>query len=165
VFAYVNPQDSVSAAFAQSADNFLQEVVTRAQRQLGATEGKLPAGEPIVNWRGAAKDLHLIAYKDGRIAVVDRDTTSVVTAASLLAHAIDSMSTIGELEWSADSARDSVRFDIAFVRPILDSAGHVTKATFRAAGRTGLFDPRSVGTTSPRAAGTDSASLPRCRTA
>ena len=39
------------------------------------------------------------------------------------------MPTLGQLVWSADSARDSVRFDIAFVRPVFDSAGHVGMPT------------------------------------
>lgn len=126
VYAYVDLQDSVSASFAQSADNFLQEVVNGTQHQLGASGGRLPVGEPAVNWRGVDVSLHLLAYKDGRIVVVHRDTISeVAAAASLIARALDSMSTVGQLEWSADSTRDSVRLDIAFVRPVLDSAGHV----------------------------------------
>jgi hypothetical protein len=120
----------VSASFGESADNFLQDVVTTTQRKLGAPQGRLPVGEPVVNWRGVDKPLHLAAHKDGRIVVVDRDTDSVATqAASLFAHVIESMPALGQLEWSADSARDSVRFDIAFVTPVLDSAGHVHKAT------------------------------------
>jgi hypothetical protein len=127
VYAYVDPQDSVSASFAQSADNFLQEVVNRTQHQLGASGDRLPVGEPAVNWRGVDVSLHLVAYKDGRILVMHRDSSNVVAAAaSLVARALDSMSMPGQLEWeSADSARDSVRFDIAFVRPVIDSAGHV----------------------------------------
>lgn len=126
VYAYVDLQDSASIPFAQSADNFLQEVVNTVQRQLGSPEGKLPVGEPAVNWRGTDTPLHLVAHKDGRI-VVDRDSLGVATAAaaSLVARAIDSITMFGQLEWSADSARDSVRFDIAFVRPVIDSAGHV----------------------------------------
>ena len=124
VSAYVDLRDSVSADFAQTADNFMQDLVTTTQRQLGMTGNKLPVGEPAVNWRGEDKSLHLVAYKDGRIVVVDRDSIRLGTAAWLAARALDSMSTAGDLEWSADSARDSVRFDIAFVRPVLDSAGH-----------------------------------------
>ena len=114
----------MSAVFAMTADNFMQDLVTTTQRQLGMTGNKLPVGEPTVNWRGEDKSLHLVAYKDGRIVAVDRDSIRLGTAAWLAARALDSMSTAGDLEWSADSARDSVRFDIAFVRPVLDSAGH-----------------------------------------
>jgi len=126
VYAYVDLQDSVSVGFAQSADNFLQELATNTQRQLGASPNRLPVGEPAVNWRGVDVSLHLVAYKDGRIVVVHGDTISAVaTAASLVAKTLDGMSTIGQLDWSADSTRDSVRFDVAFVRPVFDSAGHV----------------------------------------
>jgi hypothetical protein len=126
VSAYVDLRDSVNVVFAQSADNFMQDLVTTMQRQLGMTGNKLPVGEPTVNWRSTGKSLHLVAYKDGRIVVVDRDSIGVGTAAWLASRAFDSISTAGDLEWSADSTRDSVRFDIAFVRPVLDSAGHVT---------------------------------------
>ena len=129
VYASVALDDPVSATFAQSADNFLQAMVDTAQRLLGASGGKLPVGEPAVSWHGVDKALHLVAYKDGRIVVLDRDSINVGTTAALLARAHGAMSTIGQLEWSADSARDSVRFHIAFNRPTLDSAGHVTKAT------------------------------------
>ena len=124
VYAYVDLRDSVSVAFAQSADNFMQDLVTTAQRQLGMRENKLPVGEPAVSWRTADKSLHLVAYKDGRIVVADRDSIRPGTTAWLGARALDSVSTVGQLEWSGDSARDSVRFDIAFIRPVLDSAGH-----------------------------------------
>ena len=67
----------------------------------------------------------------GRIVVVDRDSIRLGTAAWLGARALDSMTTAGELEWSADSMRDSVRFDIAFVRPVLDSAGQATMPRHR----------------------------------
>lgn len=134
VYAYVDLQDSVSASFAMSADNFLQEVVNKTQRQLGISGDRLPFGEPDVNWRGVDVSLHLVAYRDGRIVVLHRDSISVVaTAASLVARALDSMSTIGQLEWSDDATRDSVRFDIAFVRPVLDSAGHVEMPPHRRA--------------------------------
>lgn len=126
VYAYVDLQDSVSASFAQSADDFLQEIVDRTQHQLGASGNRLPAAEPAVNWRGVDVSLHLVAYKDGRIVAVHRDSVSgVAAAASLFARTLDSMSTRGMLDWSADSTRDSVRLDIAFVRPVFDSAGHV----------------------------------------
>jgi hypothetical protein len=78
--------------------------------------------------------LHLVAYKDGRVVIVRRDSISVVAAAaSLVAKALDSMSTLGQLEWSADSTRDSARFDVAFVRPVVDSAGHVGMPTHKRA--------------------------------
>lgn len=133
VSAYVDLRDSVSVVFAQTADNFMQDLVTTTQRQLGMTGNKLPVGEPAVNWRSNDKSLHLVAYKDGRIVVVDRDSIRTGTAAWLAARALDSMSTLGDLEWSADTARDSVRFDIAFVRPVLDSAGHVEMPRHRRA--------------------------------
>lgn len=132
VYAYVDLQDSVSASFAQSADNFLQEVVNKTQHQFGASADRLPVGEPAVNWRGVDVSLHLVAYKDGRIVVVHADSSNVIgAAATLFARALDSMPTLGQLVWSADSTRDSVRFDIAFVRPVLDSAGHVGMPTHK----------------------------------
>lgn len=134
VYAYVDPQDSVSASFAQSADNFLQELVNKTQHQFGISGDRLPYGEPDVNWRGVDVPLHLVAYKDGRIVVLHRDSISVVaTAAARVARALDSTSTVGQLEWSQDSTRDSVRFDIAFVRPLFDSAGNVAMPTHKRA--------------------------------
>ena len=125
VYAYVDLHDSVSASFGQSADDVLQEVVDRTQHQLGASGDRLPIGEPTVNWRSVDVPLQLVAHRDGRIVVVHRDSLSAVTAASLFARTLDSMSTRGMLDWSGDSTRDSVRFDITFVRPVIDSAGRV----------------------------------------
>jgi hypothetical protein len=51
--------------------------------------------------------------------------------AALMAQALTKTSTLGLLDWAAESARDSVRFDIALVRPWLDSAGHVSKPNFK----------------------------------
>jgi hypothetical protein len=42
VSAYVDLRDSVNVVFAQSADNFMQDLVTTMQRQLGMTGNKLP---------------------------------------------------------------------------------------------------------------------------
>ena len=55
VSAYVDLRDSVSAVFAMTADNFMQDLVTTTQRQLGMTGNKLPVGEPAVNWRGGTR--------------------------------------------------------------------------------------------------------------
>ena len=132
VYAHAHFDDKVSAAFAQSGDNFLQELVDRVQRQLGAAPGKLPVGEPAVTWRGAEDWLYLVAHKDGGIVIAAHDSIKPGSSASLFARAMDSVSTIGQLEWSADSARDSVRFHIAFDWPLLDSAGHVSKPSIDA---------------------------------
>lgn len=132
VYAYVDLKDSASVTFAQTADNFLQDLVTTTQRLLGAKGDTLPVGESAVNWRGVDSALHLVAYKkDGRIAVLHRDSIRVGTSALIAARALDSVWTPGQLEWSADSARDSVRFDIAFIRPYLDSAGHAAMPKHR----------------------------------
>jgi hypothetical protein len=42
VSAYVDLRDSVSVVFAQTADNFMQDLVTTTQRQLGMTETSCP---------------------------------------------------------------------------------------------------------------------------
>src|SRR5690348_17056376 len=132
VYAYVDLPDSVSASFGQSADDFLQEVVDGTQHRLGASGNRLPVGEPAVSWRGLDVSLHLVAYRNGGIVVVHRDSTSgVASAAALLARTVDSMSTRGQLDWSADTARDSVSFDIAFVRPVFDSTGRVEMPTHK----------------------------------
>jgi hypothetical protein len=124
VYGFVDPSDSVSGSFASSADNLLQELVIKAQTLLGAKANVLPSGEPTVTWRGVDLPLHLTAYRDGRI-VARAGPQPASTAASLMAKALDSISTAGVLDWSADSARDSIPFEIHFARPILDSAGHV----------------------------------------
>ena len=129
VYAHVHFDDKVSATFAHTGDNFLQELVDNVQRQLGAAAGRLPVGDPAVTWQVADEWLYLVAHKDGRILIVQRDSIKPASSAALFARALDSMSTIGQLDWSADSARDSVRFHITFTRPVVDSAGHVTKAT------------------------------------
>ena len=129
VYAHAHFDDKVSRTFAQTGDNFLQELVDRVQRLLGAAPGKLPVGEPAVTWNGAGEWLYLVAHKDGRIVIAARDSIKPASSAALFARALDSISTVGQLEWAADSARDSVRFHIAFDRPTLDSAGHVSKPT------------------------------------
>lgn len=63
-------------------------------------------------YRDVKGELHLVAYKAGRIVVVDRESIRLGTAAWLGERALDSMSTAGQLEWSADSMWDPVRFDI-----------------------------------------------------
>jgi hypothetical protein len=127
VYVYVEFRDSVSSTFANTADNFLQEVVDTAQRQLRASRGTLPVGEPAVTWRGIDRSLRLVAHKNGRVVVIDRDSIRAATAPALLARAVDDVSNLFLFEWSADSTSDSVRFDIVFVRPTPDSAGHVGK--------------------------------------
>jgi hypothetical protein len=125
VYAFVDLRDSVSSHFASSADNFLQELVLEAQSLLGAA-GTLPHGEPGIDWRGVDRSLRVTAFRDGR--VLPGDTTSG-SAAALMARALAKTSTLAMLDWTADSARDSVRFHIAFVRPLLDSVGRVSKPT------------------------------------
>jgi len=126
VYAFIDLSESVSGRFAMSADNLLQELVFTAHSLLGVAPATLPEGEPSITWQGVDASLHLTAFPDGRI--VSRDTT-VGTAAALLARALSKDSTMGLLDWSADTKRDSVRFDIAFGRPLLDSAGHVSSPT------------------------------------
>jgi len=128
VYAFVDLSEPVSSRFAASADNLLQEPVFAAHSLLGVAPATLPEGEPSITWHGVDSSLHLTAFPDGHI--VSRDTT-VGTAAALLARALSKDSTVGLLDWSADSARDSLRFDIALRRPTLDSAGHVSTPTFR----------------------------------
>jgi hypothetical protein len=128
VYAFVDLHDSVSSNFASTADNFLQDLVLEAQTLLVAAPGILPHGEPAIDWRGVDSTLRLTAFRDGR--VVPGDTTSR-TAAALMARALTKTSTVGLLDWTADSARDSIRFNIAFVRPWLDSAGRVSTPTAR----------------------------------
>ena len=126
VYAYVDLGDSVSQQFASSADNLLQELVLRAHPLLGATADVLPRGEPTVAWQNVDTPLQLIAYRDGRI-LPRMDRKSERSAAWVLARALDSMSTVGLLEWSAESKRDSISFNIAFMRPVLDSTGKVSR--------------------------------------
>lgn len=128
VYAFVDLSDSVGSRFAASADNLLQDLAFSAHSLLGVAPDILPQGEPRVDWRGIDAPLHLTAFRDGRI--VSRDTTAG-TAAALMAQALAKASTVGLLDWTENSARDSVRFDITFVRPWLDSAGHVSKPTFK----------------------------------
>lgn len=128
VYAFIDLSDFVSGRFAMSEDNLLQELVLTAHSLLGVASATLPEGEPSITWQGVDASLHLTAFPNGRI--VSRDTT-VGTAAALLARALSMDSTVGLLDWSADSTRDSVRFDIAFGRPLLDSARHVSTPTFR----------------------------------
>lgn len=128
VYAFIDLRDSVSGGFAVSADNLLQDFVLTAHSLLGVAPEVLPEGEPRITWQGIDAPLHLTAFRDGRI--VSRDTT-VGTAAALLAQALSKDFTVGLLDWSGDATRDSVRFDIAFGRPLLDSAGHVSTPTFR----------------------------------
>jgi len=128
VYAFVDLPDSVSSHFAATADNLLQELVLEAQTILGAAPGILPRGEPGIDWRGADGSLRVTAFRDGRVVPGD---TVTGTAAALMARALTKISTLGLLDWTADSARDSVRFEIAFVRPVLDSVGGVSKPTPR----------------------------------
>jgi hypothetical protein len=134
VYAFVDLADSVSAVFASTADNFMQELVLKTEALLGAKSNVLPKGDGRIDWLGIEPALPLTAFRDGRI-VARYQHQPVPTAAGLMATALDSISTVGMLEWSADSARDSIRFSIAFVRPVLDSGGHVTPMHLK---RTGL---------------------------
>ncbi|HXQ77558.1 MAG TPA: hypothetical protein VN797_05095 [Gemmatimonadaceae bacterium] len=134
VYAFVHFDDSVSTTLAATADNFLQELVFSAQKLLGMKGHVLPEGEPTVDWRGTEAPLSLTAYRDGRI-VPHNGTLARSSAAALMARALDSLSTAGLLEW-ADPLRDSVHIDIDFVRPTLDSAGHITKPKIE---RTGVL--------------------------
>lgn len=109
VYAFVDLSDPVGSHFAASADNLLQELAFRAHSLLGVAPERLPEGEPRVGWRGIDAPLHLTAFRDGRI--VSRDTTAG-TAAALMAQALTNVATVGLLDWTADSARDSVRFDV-----------------------------------------------------
>ena len=127
VYAFVDLSDSVGSRFAASADNLLQDLAFRAHSLLGVAPEILPQGEPRIDWRGIEARLHLTAFPDGRI--VSRDTTAG-TAAALMAQALATVSTVGLLDWT-EISRDSVRFDITFVRPWLDSVGHVSKPTFK----------------------------------
>jgi hypothetical protein len=126
VYASVLLHDSASARFGSSADNLLQESVIRAQRLLGARGNVVPNGEPIVSWHEVDAPLHIVAYRNGRITrrPITRGPDS--SAAALMATALDSVDVRGLLDWSADSARDSIAFDFAFSRPVLDSAGKIT---------------------------------------
>ena len=135
VYAFVHFNDSVSPTFAATADNFLQELVFSAQKLLGMKGQVLPDGEPSVDWRGTEAPLPLTAYPDGRIVAHD-STHARSSAAALMTRALERLSTAGLLEWSADSRRDSVNIDIKFVRPTLDSAGHVTNPKME---RTGVL--------------------------
>jgi hypothetical protein len=123
VYAFVDLRDSVSSHFASSADNFLQELVGEAQTLLGASSRTLPQGEPGIDWRGIDVSLRLTAFRDGRVVPGD---TIPGSAAALMARALTKTSTLGLLDWTAESARDSVRLDIAFVRPVVDSVGRVS---------------------------------------
>lgn len=125
--------DSASAAFASTADNLMQELVLKTQALLGAKSNVLPKGDGRVDWLGIEEVLPLIAYRDGRV-IARYHHDSVPTAAGLMATALDSIQTAYMLDWSADSARDSIRFAIAFVRPVLDSAGRVTPPRIKRAG-------------------------------
>lgn len=147
VYGVVDLTDSASTQFASSADNLLQLLADKLQATLGAKPNELPQGEPLLDWLRVDAPLHFVAYRDGRMVTrVELDSllskvslpkvAAPPTIASLFARTLDSMSTIGLFDWSADSARDSIRFDIDFVRPTLDSAGKVNQPTFR---RTGLL--------------------------
>jgi hypothetical protein len=119
--------------FAATADNFVQELVLKTQSLLGAAPNILPKGDARLDWRGIESPLPLTAFRDGRI-VARYSHLAVPTAASLMATALDSVPTSAMLNWSADSARDSIRFIIDFVRPTLDSAGGVTPAHLKRPG-------------------------------
>ena len=125
IYAFVDVGDSTSEKFASAADGLLQELVTESQHLLGAQHNHLPQGEPSVLWSSVDAPLQLTAYRDGRIAARGVQASDSTTA-SLMARALDSISSFGLLTVTKDSLRDSVRFDIDFVRPSLDSAGHVT---------------------------------------
>ena len=125
VYATLQVGDSVSPTFAATADNLVQDLVIRAQKLLGAKPNTLPDGEPSIDWRGVDDDVHLTAFRDGRI--IAKNPSPGASAAAFLARALKEDSTPGLLEFSADSARDSISFDIRFVRPTLDSAGYVSK--------------------------------------
>lgn len=135
VYGVVHLTDSASQSFAATADILMQSLGDKLHEDLGTPPNVLPRGEPKLDWLGVDAPLHLVAYHDGRI--VSRDVPQgTPTIASLFAQALHSMSTLGVLDWSADSTRDSIRFDIDFVRPTLDSAGKVTPPEFR---RTGIL--------------------------
>jgi hypothetical protein len=129
VYAMVDVADSVNPNFATGADILLQELVIKAQQLLGGKPGTLPSGEPAIDWQGVDSSLHLMAFRDGRILA--RGSTRPGTAAALLKQALEQTSTVDHLEWSFDSTRDSIPFDIEFLRPSLDSAGHVSSPTFK----------------------------------
>ena len=130
VYATVRTADSVSRNFATSADNLLQDLVVSAQKLLGAKAETLPEGEPSIDWRVADAMLPITAFPDGRLEAADVPPGS---PAALVRRALNDRSALGLLDWSADSARDSITFDIDFVRPSLDSAGHVSKPTLKRA--------------------------------
>jgi len=132
VYAMVDLPKNVSGDFGVAADNFLQELVLKAHILLAGKPEVLPNGEPTISWQDVDAPLHLTAFRDGRI--ITRDTTKG-TAAALLRQALEQTSTVGFLGGDIDSTRDSVRFDIAFLRPQLDSAGHASNPTFK---RTGI---------------------------
>lgn len=147
VYGVVDLTDSASAQFASSADNLLQLLADTLQVTLGAKPNVLPQGEPTLDWKRVDANLHFVAFRDGRIVARIADdslpttvsltrTASLPTIASLFARVLDSMSTVGLLDWSGDPGRDSIRFDIDFVRPTLDSTGKITRPTLR---RTGLL--------------------------
>jgi hypothetical protein len=123
LYAYVDADSGISTLFTSSAENLLQEVVSKAQRMLGGEPGKVPRGEPIVDWRKVDSSVQLTAYRDGRlVARKDKDPRS---AASLMGRALDSIETAAVLDWSAEAGRDSISFNISFARPFLDSTGKV----------------------------------------
>ena len=128
VYASVKLADSVSHVMRANAENLLQEVVIRAGALLGAPANVLPHGEPAVTWRGLAATLLVTARPDGRLTYrvpVDRGDTA---AAALIARALDSSPPEARLfDWSADSLRDSVSYEIVLAWPTVDRQGSVTK--------------------------------------
>jgi hypothetical protein len=123
VYATLDVPDSVSRPFAATADSFLQEIVIAAQKLLGARGDTLPEAEPTIDWRGLEGRLHLNAFRDGRI--IASETPPPAAAAALMARALKESGTPALLDWTAEPTRDSISFDVEFVRPLLDSAGHV----------------------------------------
>jgi hypothetical protein len=140
VYAAASPADSTSAsarAALPSADVLTQLAAERVRAMLGASEGKLPAGEPAVTWRGLDAELRLTGYRDGRYVwtIGGADTTARGRAgAALLGRALAAVQADGELfAWLDGTPGDSAAFVIALHRPDVDRAGKLTLPKLRLA--------------------------------
>ena len=121
----------VSQELRASTDILLQDVAFRLPTLLGTKAGVLPAGEPIVTWRGLAAPLHVTVRRDGRLTHRIPRNRADTAAAAMLARALDlTASEAAAFIWGADSLRDSVSFEIELGWSTVDRHGRVTPAHF-----------------------------------
>ncbi|HEY8309341.1 MAG TPA: hypothetical protein VIG47_02235 [Gemmatimonadaceae bacterium] len=117
VYIYAIVPDSSNPHTTQMADEFAQAVAQHMRTLLNAHTDTLPAGEPLIQWRGIRDHVALVVSAsrsaDPRFRLLAPHFDS--TANALLLRAAQVAQQDGEgVFWSNDVPGDSLRFDIAF---------------------------------------------------